>query len=93
MQISPFESGLGVRFEADNLILISSTLETSYKDNIETVENTVQAVATENTVTDTFYKLIIDYEVGASAVFEFTKISDSQIIWASASSNVILDKL
>lgn len=76
----------GFRFEANDFITITSGTEISYKEQLEFYKGTGEETSAEETKTDESYRLKLTFPPGLSIIYEFSKKSETVIVWENQTS-------
>lgn len=76
----------GFRFEANDFITITSGTEISYKEQLEFYKGTGEETSAEETKTDESYRLKLTFPPGQSTIYEFSKKSETVIVWENQTS-------
>ncbi|NVN17486.1 hypothetical protein GUA46_03955 [Muricauda sp. HICW] len=77
----------GFRFEADDVItIINGVSAVSYKDQLKFYSDAGEEASTEETKTDGSYRLTMNFPAGQSVIYEFSRKSDSVIVWENQAS-------
>lgn len=70
---------VGYRFTSNDFITIVANVETSQREQLEAFANSGQSVSATDSSTDSTYSVTINTIGGQSTIYNFTKISDTEI--------------
>jgi len=76
----------GFRFENDDFTTINSGTEISYKEQLEFYYGTGEKTSAEETETDETYRLKLTFPPGQSTIYEYSKKSETVIVWENQTS-------
>lgn len=73
--------GYGFRFTSNDILILQPGIEISQREQLETFSASGQDVSANDESTDNSYKVTLNFPAGQTAIYSFTKISNTTIRW------------